>query len=61
MFDARDLDGNYYGAARVETLIAEHAESSAQDLIDTLFLDLAEHSAFNKNVDDQTALIVKSI
>lgn len=61
VFDARDPDGGLYGVARAEALVAAHADATAQELIDTLFVDLAEHSAFNKNVDDQTALVVKSI
>lgn len=61
VFDARDPEGELYGVSRVEKLVATHADATAQALIDALFIDLAEHSAFHKNVDDQTALIVKSV
>jgi phosphoserine phosphatase RsbU/P len=59
ILDARNRDGELFGRRRVEKLIAECRQQSADCIVDTLFKAVAEHSAGVETFDDQTVVAIK--
>jgi sigma-B regulation protein RsbU (phosphoserine phosphatase) len=59
ILDARDRRGQLFGRGRVEQLIAECADKSADCVVNTLFKAVAEHSAGVESFDDQTVVAIK--
>jgi sigma-B regulation protein RsbU (phosphoserine phosphatase) len=59
ILDARNRKGELFGRGRVETIIAECADRSADCVVDRLFKAAAEHSAGVETFDDQTVVAIK--
>ena len=59
ILDARNRKGELFGRGRVEKIIAECTEQSADCVVDTLFQAAAEHSAGVETFDDQTVVAIK--
>src|SRR5450755_3245417 len=59
ILDARNAKGELFGRGRVEKIIAECTEQSADCVVDTLFQAAAEHSAGVEAFDDQTVVAIK--
>src|SRR5450755_3683781 len=59
ILDARNRKGELFGRGRVEKIIAECTEQSADCVVDTLFQAAAEHSAGVEAFDDQTVVAIK--
>jgi len=56
ILDARNGKGELFGRGRVEKIIAECADQSADCVVDSLFKAVAEHSAGVEAFDDQTVV-----
>ena len=59
ILDARNRQGELFGRGRVEKIIAECADQSADSVVASLFQAVAEHSAGVETFDDQTVLAIK--
>ena len=59
ILDARDRKGELFGRGRVEKIIAESGGRSADQVVDSLFKAVTEHSAGVETFDDQTVLAIK--
>jgi len=59
ILDARNRQGELFGRGRVEKIIAECADQSADSVVASLFKAVAEHSAGVETFDDQTVLAIK--
>ena len=59
ILDARNRKGELFGRSRVEKIVAECAEKSANCVVDSLFKAAAEHSAGVEAFDDQTVVAIR--
>ncbi len=59
ILDARNRKGEMFGRGRVERLVAQLVESSAETVVDSLFKAVAEHSAGVETFDDQTVVAIR--
>jgi sigma-B regulation protein RsbU (phosphoserine phosphatase) len=59
ILDARNRQGELFGRGRVERIIAENSESTAAQLVDTIFKAVADHSAGVETFDDQTVVAIR--
>jgi len=59
ILDARNRKGDLFGRTRVEKIIGECAEKSADCVVDSLFKAVAEHSAGVETFDDQTVVAIR--
>jgi len=59
ILDARNRQGELFGRGRVERIIAENSESTAAQLVDTIFKAVADHSADVETFDDQTVVAIR--
>jgi phosphoserine phosphatase RsbU/P len=59
ILDARNRKGEMFGRGRVEKIIAECSEKSADCVVDSLFKAAAEHAAGVETFDDQTVVAIR--
>ena len=59
ILDARNHKGELFGRRRVEHIIAECGEKSADCVVDLLFKAVAEHAAGEETFDDQTVVAIR--
>jgi len=59
ILDARNRKGELFGRSRVEKLIGECTEQSADCVVNLLFSAVAEHSAGVETFDDQTVVAIR--
>jgi sigma-B regulation protein RsbU (phosphoserine phosphatase) len=59
ILDARNRQGELFGRGRVDKIIGECADQSAEAVVAALFKAVAEHSAGVEAFDDQTVLAIK--
>jgi sigma-B regulation protein RsbU (phosphoserine phosphatase) len=59
ILDARNRQGELFGRGRVDKIIGECADQSADAVVAALFKAVAEHSAGVEAFDDQTVLAIK--
>jgi len=59
ILDARNRKGEMFGRGRVEKIIAECANQSADCVVASLFKAVAEHSAGVETFDDQTVVAIR--
>jgi phosphoserine phosphatase RsbU/P len=59
MLDARNREGALFGRGRVEKIVQECSENSADSVVESLFKAVAEHSAGVETFDDQTVVAIK--
>lgn len=59
ILDARSRSGELFGRGRVEKVIAECTQQSADCIVDSLFKAVAEHSAGMETFDDQTVVAIQ--
>lgn len=59
ILDARNRKGELFGRGRVEKIVAECSEKSANCVVDSLFKAAAEHSAGVETFDDQTVVAIR--
>ena len=59
ILDARNRRGEMFGRGRLEKLIAQSSGSEAQEVVDTIFKAVAEHSAGVETFDDQTVVAIR--
>ena len=59
ILDARNRKGEMFGRGRVEKIIAECKEQSADCVVTSLFQAVAEHSAGVETFDDQTVVAIR--
>ena len=57
--DARDPDGQGFGRARVEAIVAKNYHASAQEIVDMIFKAVSDFECGIQTFDDQTVLVVK--
>ncbi len=58
-FEWADATGRQYGLQRLEQFVADHADASAQDLIDRLYQDVLDYAGGTEQDDDLTAVVIK--
>jgi len=59
ILDARNRKGELFGRGRVEKIISECSDKSANCVVDSLFKAAAEHSAGVETFDDQTVVAIR--
>lgn len=59
ILDARNYKGEMFGSGRVEKVIGECKEQSADCVVESLFRAVAEHSAGVEAFDDQTVVAIR--
>ncbi len=59
ILDARNRKGEMFGRGRVERIIAECVDNSAESIVESLFKAVAEHSAGVETFDDQTVVAIR--
>jgi len=59
ILDARNRKGDMFGRGRVEKIIADCADKSADCVVDSLFKAVAEHAAGVETFDDQTVVAIR--
>jgi len=59
ILDARNRKGDLFGRGRVEKIISECADQSADCVVESLFKAAAEHSAGVETFDDQTVVAIQ--
>jgi sigma-B regulation protein RsbU (phosphoserine phosphatase) len=59
ILDARNRKGDLFGRGRVEKIVSECVDKSAQCVVDSLFKAAAEHSAGVETFDDQSVVAIR--
>ncbi|HUC28252.1 MAG TPA: GAF domain-containing protein [Candidatus Acidoferrum sp.] len=59
ILDARNRKGDLFGRGRVEKIVGECVDKSADCVVDALFKAAAEHSAGVETFDDQTVVAIR--
>jgi sigma-B regulation protein RsbU (phosphoserine phosphatase) len=59
LIDARNVAGELFGRDRIEHIVAENADKSAEDLVEILFAAVGTHAAGVEAFDDQTVVAFK--
>jgi sigma-B regulation protein RsbU (phosphoserine phosphatase) len=59
LIDARNMTGELFGRERIEQIVAENADKSAEDLVEILFAAVGTHAAGVEAFDDQTVVAFK--
>ncbi len=59
ILDARNRKGELFGRGRVEKIVADCAQKSADCVVNSLFEAVAEHSAGVETFDDQTVVAIR--
>jgi sigma-B regulation protein RsbU (phosphoserine phosphatase) len=59
MLDARNQRGELFGRGRLEGIVRECSENTAESVVESLFKAVAEHSAGVETFDDQTVVAIK--
>jgi sigma-B regulation protein RsbU (phosphoserine phosphatase) len=59
LIDARNMPGELFGRERIEKIVGENAEKSAEDLVEILFAAVGTHAAGVEAFDDQTVVAFK--
>jgi sigma-B regulation protein RsbU (phosphoserine phosphatase) len=57
--EAINPEGELFGSERTMTVLCEHREKSAQQILDSLLAAVKEYAGSMKQADDMTLLIVK--
>ena len=59
ILDATNKAGDLFGRTRLEKIIAECAESSAESMVKSIFKAAAEHASGVETFDDETVVAIK--
>lgn len=59
ILDASNLNGDLFGRRRTEEVVKRGCKLSAQDVVDTLFNAVEQHSAGVETFDDQTIVAIR--
>src|SRR5215472_12838645 len=59
MLDARSRKGDLFGRGRLEAIVAENAANTAEQVVDSIFKAVADHSAGVETFDDQTVVAIR--
>jgi sigma-B regulation protein RsbU (phosphoserine phosphatase) len=59
ILDARNRNGDMFGRHRVEKIVADCRERTADCIVESLFQAVAEHSAGQETFDDQTVVAIR--
>lgn len=59
ILDARSRHGELFGGTRVERIVEDHAQASAQQLVDAIYDAVSAHAAGMEAFDDQTIVALK--
>jgi sigma-B regulation protein RsbU (phosphoserine phosphatase) len=59
ILDATNKAGDLFGRTRLESIIAECAESSAESMVKSIFKAAAEHASGVETFDDETVVAIK--
>jgi len=59
IFDAENLHGEMYGTDRLGTLLASHAQESANELADAILADVSRFQSGKERFDDETLVVLK--
>lgn len=59
LIDARSVTGESFGRERIEDIVAENADKSAEDLVEILFAAVGTHAAGVEAFDDETVVAFK--
>lgn len=59
LIDARNIAGELFGRDRIEKIVAENADKSAEDLVEILFTAVGTHAAGVEAFDDETVVAFK--
>ena len=59
ILDARNRSGELFGGGRVEKLVEQHCNGSAQQVVDAIWDAVSEHAAGMDAFDDQTIVALK--
>jgi len=59
IWEARDREGVMFGKERFKTLLREHRQESAAEILDAVFQALESHTQGVRNEDDITLVVVK--
>ena len=58
--DAQDKYGKEFGRSRLEELVALHANDSAQEVVNSIFARVAQHSRGMETFDDQSVVVIRT-
>ena len=59
ILDATSASGDLFGRRRLETIVRDHAQRSAEELVDTIFTAVSAHAEGVEAFDDQTIVALK--
>jgi sigma-B regulation protein RsbU (phosphoserine phosphatase) len=59
ILDARNRAGDMFGRSRVEKIVTQCAETSAESVVNALFDAVAQHAAGEETFDDQTVVAIR--
>ena len=59
ILDAAGPDGEQFGRARLEKLVARHCAATAEEIADSILTAVNQHSAGADPFDDQTVVVLK--
>jgi phosphoserine phosphatase RsbU/P len=59
ILDARSRSGDLFGSGRVEKIVEERAQDSAQKIVDVIYKAVCDHAAGVETFDDQTIVALK--
>ncbi len=59
ILDATSASGDLFGRHRLETIVRDHAQRSAEELVDTIFTAVSAHAEGVEAFDDQTIVALK--
>jgi sigma-B regulation protein RsbU (phosphoserine phosphatase) len=59
ILDARNFAGDLFGRQRVEQIVSQHCESSAEDVVEAIFASVADHTGGAESFDDETVVVIK--
>jgi sigma-B regulation protein RsbU (phosphoserine phosphatase) len=59
ILDARNRVGDLFGRGRLEQIVSQSAEASADEVVRAIFKAVADHSAGEEAFDDQTVVVIR--
>jgi serine phosphatase RsbU (regulator of sigma subunit) len=59
ILDARTREGDLFGSGRVEKLVEQNTQASAQQMVDLIYDAVSSHAGEMEAFDDQTIVALK--
>lgn len=59
ILDARDFAGELFGRKRVEEIVSRQCQNSADEVVQSIFQAVTDHTGGAESFDDETIVVIK--